>query len=172
MTRSNGKLEPFPTIPPERLLEVVVSNAPMAVHAIDRNGVIRLASGKLLARLGTTAEALIGRGVLEVYGEVPGMRETLSKALRGYDGMIKQRIGDVIVESWNAPLKDQKGNLVGIVGVSIDVTERELAEAELHRQYQELARLTKVLSGREIRAAELKKEIERLKEKLERRKNG
>lgn len=162
----------FPALNPETLLSAVINSAAIIVFAVDKNGVIRLSRGKLLERLKTTSEQLEGRKVLDVYGDVPGMRENLAKSLRGDVTTTKTRIGDVVLESWTSPHKDAKGNIVGIVGVSVDVTERELAEADLHKQYQELAKLTQALSGRELKMVELKKEIDRLKGKLGGKKQG
>jgi light-regulated signal transduction histidine kinase (bacteriophytochrome) len=50
-------------------------------------------------------------------------------------------LGDRQVLSRKAPLRDSRGNIVGILGVSLDITERKQAEEALQAQAEELQQI-------------------------------
>jgi len=86
------------------------------------------------------------------------------------------------------PLKDAEGKIIGAIGVGRDLREirkliNELREAktgleekvkertkEIQERVVELEKFNKLAVGRELKMIELKKEIEKLKEKLEKTK--
>ncbi len=89
-----------------------------------------------------------------------------------------------VSSSWE-PLKDEKGEFEGIVFQTIDITVRKQAEealqklnekleqrvhdrtVELEKKNDELERMNKLFTGREIRMAELKKQIAELENDVE-----
>ena len=68
-----------------------------------------------------------------------------------------------------SPLKDQHGNIIGIIEDFRDITELKEIEEELRRKIEELERYKRVTVGRELKMIELKKKIKRLEEKLKER---
>lgn len=77
------------------------------------------------------------------------------------------------VHTVKTPLKDAKGNIIGILGIFWDITERKKADealrkakGELQSKVEELERFTRLAVGRELKMIELKKRIEELEEKL------
>ena len=71
----------------------------------------------------------------------------------------------VFVHTIKVPVKDEKGNVIGILGVFWDITKQKKAEEELRRRAGELERFHKLAVGRELRMVELKKRIKELEEK-------
>lgn len=63
------------------------------------------------------------------------------------------------------PYNDPKGNIVGVIGFSIDITERKESEDMLREKMAELEKFNKLFIDRENKMIELKQEIERLKQK-------
>jgi len=61
------------------------------------------------------------------------------------------------------PLHDHNNNLIGIGGISTDITDRKNAENKLEEKVKELKRINKSMTGRELKMIELKNEIKRLK---------
>ena len=54
---------------------------------------------------------------------------------------------------------DAHGKLIGVLGISRNITAHKQAETELHSQLDELNRWYKALLGRESRILELKREV-------------
>ena len=59
--------------------------------------------------------------------------------------------------------RDEVGNIIGIVGLSVDITEQKISEQKLNDQISEQEKLNKLMIGRELKMIELKKEIVELK---------
>jgi PAS domain S-box-containing protein len=83
----------------------------------------------------------------------------------------------VLLEIDESPLKDEKGEVIGIIGAARDFTKQVKAEEalkkneqELKKRVQELEEFYNIAIGRELRMIELKQEIEKLKEELEKHK--
>lgn len=66
---------------------------------------------------------------------------------------------------------DEMGNVIGYFFAFLDITERKKTEQELKRKIEELEKFQKLTIGRELKMIELKKEIEKLKEELEKSKS-
>jgi len=59
----------------------------------------------------------------------------------------------------NAPLFDEKGNILAIIGIGTDISKRKGAEEVIQRQIKELTQFNSVSVDRELRMIELKQEI-------------
>ncbi|OGJ21308.1 hypothetical protein A3K73_05645 [Candidatus Pacearchaeota archaeon RBG_13_36_9] len=68
----------------------------------------------------------------------------------------------VFVHTIKTPVKDEKGNVIGILGIFWDITERKKAEEELKERAEELEKFNQFAVGRELKMVELKKEINEL----------
>lgn len=69
--------------------------------------------------------------------------------------------GDIWLDGHFVPVREADGGILWH-GYVQDVTERKLAEDELHDSYEELARFNRAAVGRELRLIELKKEVNAL----------
>lgn len=63
-------------------------------------------------------------------------------------------------------MRDGKGNKIGIVGIVRDITLRKESEQKIIEQLDELSRWQNIFLGRENRSIELKKEVNKLLNKL------
>jgi len=73
---------------------------------------------------------------------------------------------EFFVHTVKAPAKDKRGNVIGILGIFWDITERKKMEEKERKHLQELEVFYKASVGREERIIELKKEVEQLKKEL------
>ncbi|OGD69028.1 hypothetical protein A3I18_00240 [Candidatus Campbellbacteria bacterium RIFCSPLOWO2_02_FULL_35_11] len=64
-----------------------------------------------------------------------------------------------------APVKDDAGKVIGIFGVSRDITSMKAGEQKLQGKIAELEEMNKIMVERELKMIELKAEIKKLKEK-------
>ncbi|MEW6133231.1 MAG: PAS domain-containing protein [Pseudomonadota bacterium] len=60
------------------------------------------------------------------------------------------------------PLRDDDGRVVGVYGISRDITERKADEDEMRRHNEELQRFNRAMIGRELEMIRLKREVNRL----------
>lgn len=112
------------------VLQAVVSSAPLILFALDRQGHYLISAGAALAALGRQPNELLGQSAHEIYRQVPQVLEPMKRALAGETVHEMGTLQDVTLESWYQPLRDQRGQVNGMVGVAIDVTDRARAEEE------------------------------------------
>nr|HPH98602.1 PAS domain-containing protein [Anaerolineaceae bacterium]HPN54193.1 PAS domain-containing protein [Anaerolineaceae bacterium] len=62
------------------------------------------------------------------------------------------------------PIHDPSGNIIGVAGMTRDITARKKAELQIREQLDELSRWHNVTLGRESRILELKREVNALLE--------
>jgi PAS domain S-box-containing protein len=124
----------------ELRLGAVVGNAPIVLFGLDSSGRFTFSEGKGLDALGLAPGEVVGESVFEVYGESPRIVEQVRRALEGEEFSAVANVGDTHFETRYSPLFDEEGGVEGVIGISLDVTERERAEAERERRSEELHR--------------------------------
>jgi PAS domain S-box-containing protein len=126
----------------EERFRLLFEEAPVAYHEIDRDGVIRRVNRAECELLGFSADAILGRPVwnfvapeerqatreatlARMSGQVP-----LTVACRTYLTALGKRLAVEIHENF---IRDGAGEIAGIRGALLDVTERRRAEEESRR---------------------------------------
>jgi len=117
----------------EQRLHSVVSEMPVVLFALDREGTFTLSEGRGLAALGLRPGEVVGRAAVEVYRDFPAVVAQLRRALAGETTHATLDIGTLAFDTAFTPLRDADGSIAGLVGVALDVTERRRAEEELRR---------------------------------------
>ncbi|MEG4404580.1 PAS domain S-box protein [Microcoleus sp. MON2_D5] len=119
-------------------LHAAVSCAPIFLWATDREGKLTLAAGKGLENLGLKLGATVGLSIFEVYSSQPDILENIAQVLAGNDRTWNVRERHFLHEIRSSALRDGNGEVVGAVGVSTEITEREQLIATLETANQEL----------------------------------
>ncbi len=114
----------------EERLRTLLDHAPVILWAMDAKGIVTLSEGKGLAALGFKPGELVGRATQELYTE-PHLVENNRRALAGEAFTSVDAVGDKVLETRFTPRFDAQRRLVGVVAVSVDVTERTRAEEAL-----------------------------------------
>jgi diguanylate cyclase (GGDEF)-like protein/PAS domain S-box-containing protein len=111
----------------EQRLRTLVANAPVVLFALDRDGIFTHSEGKGLEALGLKPGEAVGRSVRDLYRDAPDLLEKVGRALAGepFSGPIA--VGDLVFETQFAPFRGSTGDVIGVVGVSTDVTEQRRA---------------------------------------------
>ncbi|MGB2695421.1 MAG: PAS domain S-box protein [Dehalococcoidia bacterium] len=115
----------------EERLRTVVSNAPVVLFAVDSEGIFTLSEGKGLEALGLKPGEVVGSSVYEMYRDAPEICNNIRRALGGEAFTAAVAISGLGYETHHAPVRDRQGNVIGMIGVASDVTERMKAEREL-----------------------------------------
>ncbi len=158
----------------KRFLDSVVDNLPSMVFAkdaVDLKFVLFNKAGEEL--LGLKKEAMLGKSDYDFFPKqqadffVANDRKVLQegKLLDIPEEPIKTKNkGDRILHTKKIPVLNEKGVPVLLLGISEDITELK-KEQEIIRQHQdELERLNKLMIGRELKMADLKKQIQKFSE--------
>ncbi len=120
-------------------LRTLVSNVPVILFAVNRSGVFTLSEGKGLQALGTQPGEVVGRAVSDVYDTRPQIVEAVDQALAGEEVMSTVELAGLTFEATYTPVLGDDGEVTGVIGVAIDVTERkrQQAQVEAARAYLE-----------------------------------
>jgi two-component system, cell cycle sensor histidine kinase and response regulator CckA len=127
------------------LLRKVVENAPIVLWAIDADGKFTLGVGRGLVETGLRSGQALGLSVFELYKDEPAVLANIRRGLAGEEFSSVVAVGGRVYETMNCPLRDDAtGAVTGLLGISIDVTERDRAEKErasLHAQLLQVQKL-------------------------------
>ena len=120
----------------EQRLKTVVSNSPIVLFALDREGVFTLSEGRGLEALGRGSGELTGVSALEVYRDHPEVIGHLRRALAGEEFSAVVDIEGVTFETLYSPLRTANGELAGTIGVATDISERRQLENQLRHAHK------------------------------------
>ena len=119
---------------------LLLETLPVAFFTYGHDGVCTSSRGSALARLGLVDDEMVGTPLFERYAS-PGAVEAMRAALGGADVPVSAEFGSRSWETRYRPLRDDDGEVVGGLGVSVDVTERTAAEREVRANEARLAAL-------------------------------
>jgi PAS domain S-box-containing protein len=115
----------------ELRLRTLLASVPVTLWAVDRRGVFTFVQGRDIDPLENAYESLVGRSVFEVYRGAPQLLENMRRALAGEELLRTIEVGERTFEIHHTLLRDQQGAVDSVIGVSIDVTERNRMEEAL-----------------------------------------
>jgi len=115
-------------------LQVISDNLPVVIYALDADGRFTYSGGKGLARLGLAPREVVGQNVLELYKDYPEVVEAARRALNGEAHTQTLQLGNLWYQCYFVPERDERGNVVGITGVSYDITDLKHAEQQLQNR--------------------------------------
>ena len=111
-------------------LRFVVGNAPIVLFALDLKGVFTLSEGRGLEALGLAPGQVVGQSVFELFRDAPWILEQSRRALGGEEFLGEGEVAGRWFETHYRPIRDERGEPHGAIGVATDVTARKHAEAE------------------------------------------
>jgi diguanylate cyclase (GGDEF)-like protein/PAS domain S-box-containing protein len=119
----------------------VITGAPLILFALDRDGAYTLLEGRGMDILGTRPEQVLGRSILDVFKGRTEITDAVKRALAGEELVVTANFQEAIFEAHLTPLRDRDGDVAGVIGVAIDITERRLAEDALRASEERLSAL-------------------------------
>ncbi|MDG2520634.1 PAS domain-containing protein [Caulobacter segnis] len=131
------------------LLSTFVEAVPGVVYAKDRQGRLLIGNRGTTELIGKPAEDYIGRTDAEILEDAVQAAEVMATDERimasGRSEQLEEEINfpdgrRAVWLSTKSPLRDNAGKVVGLVGASLDITDRKDAEAA-HREVEERYRL-------------------------------
>jgi PAS domain S-box-containing protein len=113
-----------------RQLAQVVSTAPILLFAVDRAGIVTLSEGRGLEAFGLKPGEAVGTNVFETAKD-PVTLDHLRRTLAGesFAGPLYVAAFDVWLEVYYEPTRNAAGEVVGMLGMMIDVSDRVRGDA-------------------------------------------
>jgi two-component system cell cycle sensor histidine kinase/response regulator CckA len=130
----------------EERLHTVISNAPVILFALDREGVFTLLEGQGLKALGLDRGEHVGSSISDVYRDYSAVLDNARRALAGETVNPILDFGEAVLEVWFSPVRNVGGEVTGVIGVAVDVTERERLEKQIQHQ-ERLAAVGQLAGG-------------------------
>lgn len=110
----------------------LIANAPVVLFQFDDQGIFTLSEGKGLAGIGLASGEAVGQSVFDLYRNYPHVCEYARRTLRGESVHFTTWIGNVYYDVYASPVRDDEGR-VQVMGVTVDITERQQAEEALRQ---------------------------------------
>jgi diguanylate cyclase (GGDEF)-like protein/PAS domain S-box-containing protein len=149
----------------EERLRFVTSAAPLILFALDAQGIFTFSRGKALHLLGYRDDEAVGQSVFDIFAALPKQLQYIRCALAGETVTSLANLPNAVLETKFTPLFDEEQQVTGVIGVSIDITERHQLEVKLQ---ETVAELETILDNSVIGVAYVKKGIfARVNRKLE-----
>ncbi|OAI39148.1 hypothetical protein AYO38_08115 [bacterium SCGC AG-212-C10] len=112
----------------EDRLRTVVENAPLILWSIDADGTYTVCEGRGLVGINTVE--LVGRSLFSVHRDNEPLLASVRRGLAGEAFTSTVTMAGIVLETFHAPLRDASGAVVGLSGVSVDVTEKVRADEQ------------------------------------------
>jgi len=118
------------------LVQVISDGTPTLLYAKDRQGRMKMANAATLRVLGRPAEEIIGKTALESWSDKENAAKVMANDQRlmetgdaiTFEETVTMPDGKHVFLSTKTPQRDANGNVVGLIGASIDITDRMQAE--------------------------------------------
>ena len=123
----------------EAHLRFACDHAPIAIWTTDVDGVITMSEGAGLAALGVKSGQLVGQNVQDIYAAHPTIPGYIRRGLAGDSFWYTVEVGEAVYHTWLTPLRGAAGEIVGLTGLSHDIS-------ELHRLQQTSIRNDRVMA--------------------------
>jgi PAS domain S-box-containing protein len=155
-----------------RFLSDLVENSGALIFVKNRDGIFTLVNRRWEAITGIPRDRALGRSDGDLFPDnlSAGFSESDQQVLQAGASWEQEECVTFNGEtSWfftiKFPLRDEKGEISGVCGISTDITRIKQSEERLRAQFEELQRWQDVMLNRESRIIELKNEVNRLCQK-------
>lgn len=147
----------------ERLLRKVIDTSTDFIYVKDRDLRTVICNERFASALGKKPSDMLGKTDIEngwpkcfVKGNsqkgIRGYEQDDLKALSGHtvhvtDELCNDSCGSKILDTIKLPLKDDTGKIIGLLGISRDITEQKRAEEKILQMHELFTKLTRLVPG-------------------------
>jgi len=135
----------------EEKFRTLVTNTEELVYMIAADGTFLLSEGKGLSKLGLKPGQVVGKSVFELYKDYPDMLDEMRRTFNGETVSNEVNISGNYFRNWYTPHKNHEGEIIGLLGLSVNITEQKQAEEKLQEYQRRLKALASELTRTEER---------------------
>jgi PAS domain S-box-containing protein len=117
-------------------LQTVMDSAPIVLYMFDRQGRFMMSEGNGLEALGLKPGEVVGCSIYDLYQDQPSVLNFVDRALMGEATAAVTVVNGISFETRFTPMFDETGNIISVIGVALDITERRRAEQKIQEQAQ------------------------------------
>lgn len=131
----------------EQRLQKVLASAPVVLFATDKNSTLTVLEGEATKDFAMDPGEMLGQSIKELYADNPAILRNIDRALAGEEFASEVEVAGTRFMAHYAPIRNEEGDVDGVMGVAVDVTEQRKAEEEekLHKKEQaELEQLREI----------------------------
>lgn len=161
----------------KNILKTLINSLPDFIYVKDKDSKFIIANSKLAHTVNQeSGEDLVGKSDYNYYPKkladffrkteidvITTGKAVLNQTEKGLD----EKKNDIWVSTSKVPIKDEYGNVVGIVGIGRDITLAKQYEEKLKKQSEELLEVNTLLEERQEEILQQKEELKTQTEKLE-----
>jgi PAS domain S-box-containing protein len=115
----------------EEKFRTLVTKTEEIVYMIARDGTFLLSEGRGLAKLAMKPGQVVGKSVFELYKDYPDMLDGMRRVFNGETVSNEVNVDGNYFRSWYTPHKNHEGEIIGLLGLSVNITEQKNAEKAL-----------------------------------------
>lgn len=130
----------------EEKFRTLVTNSEEIIYMIAKDGTFLLSEGKGLAKIGLKPGEVVGKSIFEIYKDYPVMLEKIKQAINGESINTEVEIGGIHFKSWYTPHLNHDGEINGLLGLSVNITEQKQAEVQIEKYQKRLKKLAHELT--------------------------
>lgn len=126
----------------QRLLESLMENAPLFLYSVDVDEKFTLATGNFLSVIGFTPSEMLGSRMTEIRPESSFSVQGMRRALKGETMQQELEFGGRWLKMWRQPIHDENGEINGMIGIGMDITQQHRAQIALQEsetRYRQVA---------------------------------
>jgi len=114
-------------------LESILTNIPIIIWMIDKDGVFTFFEGSELKLLGLQQNELIGKSIFTICEVNPKIIHNVKKSLEGETCNFEAEISEITYKNILSPNFDKYNNVQSVLGVAVNITDRKRIEIELKK---------------------------------------
>ena len=117
----------------ENKFKALVTGNEEIIYIIDKDGTFILSEGKGLLKLGLKPGQVVGQSVFKLYKDYPDMLDEMRRTYNGETITSEVNIGGIYFRNWYTPQKNKGGEIIALLGMSINITETKQTEKALQK---------------------------------------
>ncbi len=127
----------------EERFRLAVNQLPGTIWTVDANLVYTMSVGAGLSKLNLKPGQVVGKTVADMFKTSAGNKSTTmhQKALQGKSVAFTYRFDKFDYEVKLEPLRDENGQIIGVLGIALDISERVKAEVEMKKTEMKFTQL-------------------------------